>query len=88
MIEQGTIVWAIALVATIIIYIIRQEGKVKLLNNKLDNANWKVDHLTAEGVKFKDKQTIFEVDITEIKGMQREATNNIAEIKEILKRQR
>lgn len=55
-----------------------------LMNEKLSTADWKVNHLTLEGIKLKEDMAKTSNVITEISGLQREMSNNIVDIKKYL----
>ena len=53
-------------VAAAIIYIIRQEGKGKVTELKLQQAIKESGYLVQEGIKFKNKQHEFDMQLTRI----------------------
>lgn len=60
----------IASLAGVIVYIINMKGDLRVMSERLIKSEELVEHLIQEGIKFKDKQHVFENTLTKIDSWQ------------------
>lgn len=92
-----TIIMAcLTVMVTVIMYINQIKSDLRVYQERLKASEVLVEHLIQEGIKFKDKQHVFDNTLTKIDSWQGETTrvieswrteskNDIKEIKELIK---
>jgi len=69
----------IASLTGVIVYIITMKGDLRVMSERLIKSEELVEHLIQEGVKFKDKQHLFENTLTKIDSWQGTMGNTITD---------
>jgi len=73
----GIVMSCLVVMTSVIVYIINLKGDMRVMQAELNEAGRMVDHLIKEGIKFKDKQHVFDNTLTKIDSWQGEITRTI-----------
>lgn len=73
----GIVMSCLVVMTSVIVYIINLKGDMRVYQERLKASEVLVEHLIQEGIKFKDKQHVFDNTLTKIDSWQGETTRTI-----------